>query len=163
MHYSKVKPCCSTFRVITANFRESEFLGFLRYASLNGLVKIAEQVSGGKKCMSVEIFLNMISLEWFNLPHDETNKMTCAPSEDSDQPGHLPSLIRVFAVCIKRAWVLSYRLRAQRRFWSDWRDAQAGLSLRWAHTHFVGFVMSRLIYRCQWMELFHLFKSGTCI
>ena len=29
--------------------------------------------------------------------HDKTNKMTCAPCEDSDQPGHLPSLIRVFA------------------------------------------------------------------
>ena len=29
---------------------------------------------------------------------------------------------------------------------SDWADAQAGLSLRWAHTHFVGFVMSRLTY-----------------
>ena len=34
----------------------------------------------------------------FELPHDKTNKMACAPSEDSDQPGHLPSLIRVFAV-----------------------------------------------------------------
>ena len=32
-------------------------------------------------------------------PHrDKTNKMACAPSEDSDQPGHLPSLIRVFAM-----------------------------------------------------------------
>ena len=31
-------------------------------------------------------------------PHDKTNKMACAPSEDSDQPGHLHSLIRVFAV-----------------------------------------------------------------
>ena len=31
-------------------------------------------------------------------PHDKTNRMTCAPSEDSDQPGHPPSLIRVFAV-----------------------------------------------------------------
>ena len=29
--------------------------------------------------------------------HYKTNKMTCAPSEDSDQPGHPPSLIRVFA------------------------------------------------------------------
>ena len=29
---------------------------------------------------------------------DKTNKMACAPSEDSDQPGHPPSLIRVFAV-----------------------------------------------------------------
>ena len=44
------------------------------------------------------------------LPHDKTNKMTCALSEDSDQPGHLPSLIRVFAVCMKNVWVLSYPL-----------------------------------------------------
>ena len=29
-------------------------------------------------------------------PHDNTNKLACAPSEDSDQPGHPPSLIRVF-------------------------------------------------------------------
>ena len=34
----------------------------------------------------------------------------CAPSEDSDQPGHPPSLIRVFAVRMKKAWVLSYPL-----------------------------------------------------
>ena len=26
-------------------------------------------------------------------PHDKTNKMASTPSEDSDQPGHLPSLI----------------------------------------------------------------------
>ena len=31
-------------------------------------------------------------------PHDKTNKMTCAPREDSGQPGHPPRLIRVFAV-----------------------------------------------------------------
>ena len=30
--------------------------------------------------------------------NDKANKMTCASSEDSDQPGYLPSLIRVFAV-----------------------------------------------------------------
>ena len=62
--------------------------------------------------------------------------MWCAPSEDSDQPGHPPSLIRVFAVRIKKAWVLSYALSAQRRLWSDWADAQADLSLRWAHMPF---------------------------
>ena len=59
--------------------------------------------------------------------------MTCAPSKDSDQPGHPPSLIRVFAVHIKKAWVFSYPLNAQRRLWSDWADAQADLSLLWAH------------------------------
>ena len=68
----------------------------------------------------------------------------CAPSKDSDQPGHPPSLIRIFAVRSKKAWVLSYPLSAQRRLWSDWADPQADLSLRWAHSHFVGFVMRRL-------------------
>ena len=36
-------------------------------------------------------------------------------SSPSDQPGHQPSLIRVFAVRMKKAWVLSYPLSAQRR------------------------------------------------
>ena len=48
-------------------------------------------------------------------PHDKTNKMACALSEDSDQPGHPPGLIRVFAVRMKKPWVLSYPLSAQRR------------------------------------------------
>ena len=43
-------------------------------------------------------------------PHDKTNKMACAPSEESDQPGHPPSLFRVFAVRMKKAWTLSYPL-----------------------------------------------------
>ena len=34
----------------------------------------------------------------------------------------------------------------QWRLWSDWADAQTDLSLRWAHSHFVGFVMRRIIY-----------------
>ena len=36
----------------------------------------------------------------YELRHDKTNKIS-VPSEDSDQPGHPPSLIRVFAVCWK--------------------------------------------------------------
>ena len=72
-------------------------------------------------------------------PHDKTNKLACAPSEDSDQPGYPPSLIRVFTVRMKKAWVLSYPLSAQRRLWSDWADAQADLSLRWAHMQFCWF------------------------
>ena len=68
----------------------------------------------------------------------------CAPSEDSDQPGHPPSPIRVLAVRMKKPWVFSYPLSAQQRLWSDWANAQAGLSLHWAHSHIVGFVMSLL-------------------
>ena len=77
-------------------------------------------------------------------PHDKTNKMSKVPIEDSDQPGHLPSLIRVFTVRMKKAWVLSYPLSAQRKLWSDWAAAQADLSLRWADSNFVGFVMRLL-------------------
>ena len=67
---------------------------------------------------------NFSSLLWLLLkpPLDKTNKMTCAPSEDSDQPGHLPSLIRVFA-CTQ--WVAKDPkfLHADREDWSDWADA----------------------------------------
>ena len=65
-------------------------------------------------------------------PRDKTNKMALVPSEDSDQPGYPLNLIRVFAVRMKKPWVLSYPLSTQRRLWSDWEDAQADLSLRWA-------------------------------
>ena len=45
--------------------------------------------------------------------HDKTYKLASAPSEDSDQPGLSPILIRVFAVRMKKALVLSYPLSAQ--------------------------------------------------
>ena len=92
----------------------------------------------------------------FEPPHDKTNKINVRPektqislgispvwsaSEDSDQPGHPPSLIRVFTVRMKKPWVLSYPLSAQRRHWSDL-----------AQTHFVGFVMSRLISAIPWAD-----------
>ena len=83
----------------------------------------------------------------------------CAPGEDSDQSGPSPSLISVFAARMKKAWVLSYPLSAQRRLWSDWADAQADLSLRWAHTHSVGFVMRRLIYLVLFCSLLSLCSS----
>ena len=77
------------------------------------------------------------------MSHDMTNQQNeRAFSEDSGQLGHPPSLIRVFAVRMKKAWALNYPLSAQRRLWSDCANAQADLSLRWAHTHFVGFVLS---------------------
>ena len=80
----------------------------------------------------------------------------CAPSEDSDQPGRSPSLIRIFAVRMKKHWVHSYALSAVRRLWSDWADAKADLSLRWVHTHVVGFVMSWLMVYILKLFLFQL-------
>ena len=61
----------------------------------------------------------------------------CVPSEDSDQPGHSPSLIRVFAVCMKKSWVPCYPLNAQRRLISlggfpGWSESSLGAqSLCW--------------------------------
>ena len=58
----------------------------------------------------------------------QNQQIGCVPCKGSDQPWHLPS--RLWSVCMKKAWVLSYPLSAQRRLWSDWADAQADLSLR---------------------------------
>ena len=89
--------------------------------------------------IKILIYFLVSSGKQIELHRDKTNKMACAPSEDSDQPGHLPSLIRVFAVRLKKARSLSYPWSAQRRLWSDWTDAQADLSLRWAHMPFCWF------------------------
>ena len=72
----------------------------------------ASRFGGCVACMST--FCGVTSLVYLHYEesveseHDEINKMTRAPSEDSDQPGHPPSLIRVFAVRMKKNWVLSY-------------------------------------------------------
>ena len=87
-------------------------------------------------CSSVSpiIIYSVCIILIFEPPHDKTNKMACAPSKDSNQPGHPPSLIRILTVRMKKAWVLSYPLSAQWRLWSDWADAQADLSLRWVQS-----------------------------
>ena len=80
----------------------------------------------------------------FELPHVKTNKVSVRPVKTQISLGIRP-VWSVFAVCMKKAWVLSYLLSTQRRLWSDLVDAQADLSLCWAHGHFVGIVMRQLI------------------
>ena len=83
----------------------------------------------------------------FEPSNDKTNKMT-VPSEDSDQTGRISLGIRpvwsVFAVHSRVAKEPSF-LVSDSEDWSDWADAQTDLSVRWAHNHFVRFVMRRLI------------------
>ena len=106
--------------------------------------------------MLTTLFFSISNFEvWFcddNLAASWQNKQYgCAPSKDSDQPGHPPSLIKVFAVLMKKPWVLSYPMSAQRRLWSDWADA--------GHTHIllVLHVAAQL-----WKTKCHiLFKPGT--
>ena len=58
---------------------------------------------------------------------------TCATSEDSDQPGHLRSLIRVFAdrMCLLQS--PGYLKRDERVPLPYWVDVQADLSIRCLH------------------------------
>ena len=65
-------------------------------------------------------------VEPYELPHDKTNKVACAPSEDSDQPGHPPSLIRVFAVRSEGLLELSF-LHAD----SEDSDQTVGFVMAW--------------------------------
>ena len=46
--------------------------------------------------------------------------------------------------------------------WSDWADAQADLGLRWAHSHFIGFVMSRLLFSQQFTKIILNDNNDSC-
>ena len=77
---------------------------------------------------------------------------TYAPSEDSDQPAHSRSLIRIFRKCILANQGCKVSSCGQRRLWlgcagaQDYADAQADQSLRWAHTSEGTFSYVRLSY-----------------
>ena len=157
----------TTILVMWPRPREQRFVPQSHWGSIWNLVligqavlekKIFEMVDDGPWLVSLAEQAGL-SLNWSQTPmtcfvvtwliyepqHDKTNKMTCAPSEDSDQPGHPPSLIRVFAVRSKDSQGPKLSSRGQRKLWSDWADAQIDMSLRWAHVYFVVFVMHRLI------------------
>ena len=84
---------------------------------------------------------------WFKNepPHGKTNKITVRPAKTQISLGIRP-VWSESSLCVQ--WVAKdlheLSLCRKRRLWSDWADAQADLSLRWADTQFVGFVMSRL-------------------
>ena len=65
--------------------------------------------------------------------------MACEPREDSHHPRHLPSLTRVFAVHSLGSEGPKLSSCGQQRLWSDRADAQADLSLCWAHMPFCRF------------------------
>ena len=64
-----------------------------------------------------------IKTSTIKLPHDKTNKVAVCPAKTQISLG----------IC---------------RVWSVFADAQDDLSLRWAHTHFVSFVMQQLSFVC---------------
>ena len=48
---------------------------------------------------------------------------------------HASSLIRIFVVCMKKAWVHSYPLSAQWRLWSDWGVFVVRMKKAWVHSY----------------------------
>ena len=122
-----VEPHFSNFRIITA-ICVSEYLGILLYMGIGVSPTVLSFGTYGHE-QTVQTWSDLIKVYtiWATTWQNQQNE--CAPSKDSDQPGHLPSLIRVLAVSMKKAWVLSYPLSAQRRLWSDWADAFTGRTL----------------------------------
>ena len=85
-------------------------------------------------CLSVFMFNRDIwATSWQNQQND-----LCAQRR-LRSAWHKPSLIRVFAVRTMDSWGPNVSSCGQRRLWSDWADAQADLSLRWAHRSFCWF------------------------
>ena len=92
------------------------------------------------------LFLTMVSVHVLGRTiclSNLTKQLQCIYPKDKMES---QSFSRVFAVRMKKAWVLSYPFCAQRRLWSDWADAQADLSLRCAHRSFCLFCVKRLIF-----------------
>ena len=91
----------------------------------------------------------------FEPPHDKTNKMTFVPIEDSDQPGHPPSLIRVFVVRSVGS-LDSILLQADSADYDQIGRMPRLILVFAGHTnHFVGFVM-------QWLN-FHIETTSETI
>ena len=85
-------------------------------------------------------------------PIDKTNKMAIAPSENTDQPAHPPSLIRVFAVHLKN-------IGSSAIHWAHYEDSdQTGRIWVFAghKGFFVGFIMRWLTFR----KCILIFASG---
>ena len=82
---------------------------------------------------------------------NRAQKMTM---EDSDQPEHLPSLIRDFTVCLKKVWDYLATHKAHCEDWSGWINAQANLSLCW---------VSQVILLFRGAQTQNLFELSICI
>ena len=82
--------------LISAFVVHSLYLLSLKFQDSSQSRSVAEQVSLSLTRSQARGMAQMLYIE-----SSKTNKMTCVPSEDSDQPVHLPCMIS-FAVCMKK-------------------------------------------------------------
>ena len=143
MHYSmQVEPHCLNFSKVTEIFWVSEYLGILQYTAWTGFNFSYFRCQ--QSIMTANKFQWQCSKNSKNEPpHDKTNKMTLSPVKTQISLGICP-VWSESSLCAQ--WVAKDQafFSGQLRLWSDWADAQADLSLHWAHSHFGGFVMRRL-------------------
>ena len=104
-----------------------------------------------------------MSISFRRYMSQQTNKMTCAPSKDSDQPGHPPSLIRLFHVCLKNAWVPSYPLGAELRLDQTGRMPRLIWVFAGRTCHFLGFVMRPLIFIVNHIQRIVIARFSTAL
>ena len=83
--------------------------------------------------------------KWATTWQNQQNE--CAPSEDSDQPGHPPNLIRVLTVCMKKHWVLSYQLSTVvfHNFWKESCKASLESPVENRHWRNQNFIVHKII------------------
>ena len=162
-----VEPLCSNFRGLQQIFQVSEYLGLLRYlkeiickvSRLSfSVVLIKENLADrGEtwRCMTVllrcckdfrtdcsftarEVLYAIYLL--IHMSRDMTKWVR--PAKTLISLGTRPVLLESSL----SAW---RKLGSSATHWAhNWTDAPADLRLRWAHTCFVGFVMSQLIFSC---------------
>ena len=117
---TQYRPTNISFRWATDNFTAYIWIGYLSIMSFRA---------------DWSYFVVIVSsTKTFDPKHKKTYHLTCASNEESNQPAHPCSLIRVFVVRMKKLWILDYTKCAQWRFWSDCVDAfaQSDQNLHWA-------------------------------
>ena len=111
-------------RVILSELSDFSFIVHV-FKSYVRLQSILDQTIKRSKVLINALLRTLHLALAFEPRHDKTNNVSVRPAKtNSDQPGHPPSLISVFAVRMKKSWALSYPLSAQQRLWSDWADAE---------------------------------------
>ena len=102
-------------------------------------------------CSFWQFLVGSVLWKWNEPPHDTTNKMTVCP---------------VWSESSLFAWS---KLGSLTTHWAhsedsdQTADAQADLSLRWAHSHFVGFVMRQLKFFQLFIAKLWVPKAYACL
>ena len=125
----------------------------------------------GANCLNCKTKLRSILFSWEVLHVRPTSFLyvwlavneylpSCILGNSTEAPGIHPVWSASSLSAWRKFWSLATHW-AHTEDWSDWADAQADLSLRWAHSLFVGFVMRRLKSQmavsvsspCPWLEV----------